>query len=158
MRITFHGAAHTVTGSQHLIEVDDKRILLDCGLHQGRRQESFERNKKLPFDPASIDVLVLSHAHIDHSGNIPNLVKNGFKLFKSTLFSAVLAKSMSPEAAKARAQLLSGSLGRQGSMEAPKQVQIVPGGACVEPLRKICRRSRRFRKIYVGDIGPYSSL
>lgn len=86
------------------------------------------------------------------------LVKNGFKLFKSTLFSAVLAKSMSPEAARARAQLLSGSPGRQGSMEAPKQVQMVPGGASVEPLRKICRRSRRFHKIFVDDIGPYSSL
>ncbi len=79
MKITFHGAAETVTGSQHLIEVNGKRILLDCGLYQGKRRESYERNKNLPFDPASIDVVVLSHAHIDHSGNLPNLVKNGFK-------------------------------------------------------------------------------
>jgi metallo-beta-lactamase family protein len=79
MKITFHGAAQTVTGSQHLLEVNGHRILLDCGLYQGRRKESEQRNRNLPFDPASIDVLVLSHAHIDHSGNIPNLVKAGFK-------------------------------------------------------------------------------
>jgi metallo-beta-lactamase family protein len=79
MHISFHGAAHTVTGSQHLLEINDKRILLDCGLYQGKRAESNERNSRFPFDPASIDVLILSHAHIDHSGNIPQLVKKGFK-------------------------------------------------------------------------------
>lgn len=79
MKITFHGAAETVTGSQHLIEVNGTRLLLDCGLYQGKRSESRERNRNLPFDPSSIDVMVLSHAHIDHSGNIPNLVKNGFQ-------------------------------------------------------------------------------
>jgi metallo-beta-lactamase family protein len=78
MKITFHGAAHTVTGSQHLIEVNGRRILLDCGLYQGRRAESYERNKNFHFDPSSIHALVLSHAHIDHSGNVPNLVKQGF--------------------------------------------------------------------------------
>lgn len=79
MRIEFWGAARTVTGSMHLLKVNGKQVLLDCGLFQGRRQESFDRNLHFPFDPASIDVLVLSHAHIDHSGNIPNLVKQGFK-------------------------------------------------------------------------------
>ncbi|MBZ0278207.1 MAG: MBL fold metallo-hydrolase, partial [Anaerolineae bacterium] len=79
MRLTFYGAARTVTGSQHLVEVNGKRILLDCGLYQGKRGEAYERNLKLPFNAADIDVLVLSHAHIDHSGNIPNLVKNGFR-------------------------------------------------------------------------------
>lgn len=78
MKITFHGAARTVTGSKHLIEVNDTRILLDCGMVQGRRNESFEQNKNLPFNANQIDVLVLSHAHIDHSGNIPNLIKSGF--------------------------------------------------------------------------------
>lgn len=78
MRLTFYGAAQTVTGSQHMIEVNGKCILLDCGLYQGKRAESQERNRRLPFDPQSVDVMILSHAHIDHSGNIPNLVKNGF--------------------------------------------------------------------------------
>ncbi len=79
MKITFHGAARTVTGSQHLIEVNGHRILLDCGLFQGKRKEAFERNRQMSFDAETVDVLVLSHAHIDHSGNIPSLVRRGFK-------------------------------------------------------------------------------
>ena len=79
MEITFWGAARAVTGSQHLIDVNGKRILLDCGLFQGRRAEAFERNRNLPFDPRSIDAVVLSHAHIDHCGNLPTLVKGGFQ-------------------------------------------------------------------------------
>jgi metallo-beta-lactamase family protein len=79
MRITFLGAAREVTGSMHLIEVNDRRVLLECGLFQGRRAETYERNLNFPFDPASIDAVVLSHAHIDHSGNIPNLAKGGFR-------------------------------------------------------------------------------
>jgi metallo-beta-lactamase family protein len=79
MRITFLGAAREVTGSMHLIEVNDQRVLLECGLFQGRRAETYERNLSFPFDPASIDAVVLSHAHIDHSGNIPNLTKDGFR-------------------------------------------------------------------------------
>jgi len=79
MRITFFGAARTVTGSQHLIEVNGHRILLDCGLYQGRRAEEYERNLNLPFDARSVSVMVLSHAHMDHSGNIPNLVRRGFR-------------------------------------------------------------------------------
>jgi metallo-beta-lactamase family protein len=78
MEIKFCGAAQTVTGSQVLITVNGKKILLECGLFQGRRQETYDRNHNFMFDPASVDVLILSHAHIDHSGNIPNLVKQGF--------------------------------------------------------------------------------
>jgi metallo-beta-lactamase family protein len=79
MQITFYGAARTVTGSQHMIEANGQRILLDCGLYQGPRAESRDRNQRLPFDARSVNVMVLSHAHIDHSGNIPNLVKSGFR-------------------------------------------------------------------------------
>ena len=78
MEITFHGAAQTVTGTQHLLQVNGCKILLDCGLYQGRRKETFERNQNFPFNPAELDAVVLSHAHIDHSGNIPNLVKKGY--------------------------------------------------------------------------------
>ena len=78
MQIQFHGAVRTVTGSQHLLSVNGRKILLDCGLYQGSRKASYERNQNLPFDASEIDMLVLSHAHIDHSGNIPNLVKSGF--------------------------------------------------------------------------------
>jgi len=79
MKIQFLGAAQSVTGSMHLLTVNGSKILLECGLFQGRRQEAFERNRNLPFDAATIDVLILSHAHIDHSGNIPQLVKQGFQ-------------------------------------------------------------------------------
>lgn len=78
MKLTFCGAAQTTTGSQHLLEVNGQRILLDCGLYQGRRAESYQRNKTFLFDPASIDCVIVSHAHIDHSGNLPNLCKSGF--------------------------------------------------------------------------------
>ena len=79
MKIQFLGAAQTVTGSMHLLTVNGSRILLDCGLFQGKRAESIERNRNFPFNPADIDAVVLSHAHIDHAGNLPNLVRNGFK-------------------------------------------------------------------------------
>ncbi|UCD98497.1 MAG: MBL fold metallo-hydrolase [Chloroflexota bacterium] len=79
MLITFHGAAQTVTGSQHLLEVNGYHLLLECGLYQGRRKEAFKRNRNFPFDPGKIDAVLLSHAHIDHSGNLPSLVKKGFR-------------------------------------------------------------------------------
>ena len=78
MRINFDGATQTVTGSQHLLNVNGQNLLLECGLYQGKRQESYERNRNFPFDPSKIDAVILSHAHIDHSSNLPNLVKQGY--------------------------------------------------------------------------------
>jgi len=78
MQIHFHGAAQTVTGSQHLLDVNGYRLLLDCGLYQGRRGESYSRNLNFAYDPHKIDAVILSHAHIDHCGNLPNLVQDGF--------------------------------------------------------------------------------
>ena len=78
MRVTFWGAAGTVTGSMHELRENGHRYLLDCGLYQGRRKEAFERNAHLPFPAPSVRAVVLSHAHIDHSGNLPTLVRNGF--------------------------------------------------------------------------------
>jgi len=78
MKIHFYGAARTVTGSMHLLEVNDHKLLLDCGLFQGRRKETYQRNRTFPFPPQEIDAVILSHAHIDHSGNLPNLVKQGY--------------------------------------------------------------------------------
>ncbi|MGZ4054366.1 MAG: MBL fold metallo-hydrolase RNA specificity domain-containing protein [Bacteroidia bacterium] len=80
MKIQFCGAARTVTGSKHLLlPADGKKILLDCGFFQGHGSETDSLNRTFIFDPASINFLILSHAHIDHSGNIPNLVKQGFR-------------------------------------------------------------------------------
>ena len=79
MEITFHGAAQTVTGSQHLLTINGRKILLDCGLYQGRRREAEYRNRHFLHKPTELDALVLSHAHIDHSGLIPALTRQGFK-------------------------------------------------------------------------------
>lgn len=78
MKLRFWGAARTVTGSMHEVESGGRRYLLDCGLYQGRRKEAFERNSRFPFPAASVDAVLLSHAHTDHTGNLPTLVKNGF--------------------------------------------------------------------------------
>jgi metallo-beta-lactamase family protein len=77
-KVTFWGAARTVTGSMHLVQVNRQKILLDCGLYQGPRAEAFQRNSQFPFAPKDIHAVVLSHAHIDHCGNLPNLVRQGF--------------------------------------------------------------------------------
>jgi metallo-beta-lactamase family protein len=78
MRIHFCGATRTTTGSMFLIEVNDQQVLLECGLFQGRRGEAIERNRNFPFDPSKLAAAVVSHAHIDHVGNFPNLCRKGF--------------------------------------------------------------------------------
>jgi metallo-beta-lactamase family protein len=76
--VTFWGATRTVTGSMHQVDACGRSLLLDCGLFQGHRAESFRRNQHFPFRPRDIDAVLLSHAHIDHCGNLPNLVRQGF--------------------------------------------------------------------------------
>jgi metallo-beta-lactamase family protein len=95
VNIQFFGGAQTVTGSQHLVTVNGTKILLECGLYQGRRSEAYERNLNFAYDPTDVDAMLLSHAHIDHSGNIPNLHKNGYrKNIYSTLATADLCQIM----------------------------------------------------------------
>lgn len=77
--VTFLGAAQSVTGSMHLVQFGRQRLLLDCGLVRGRRDEARQHNLHFPFDPAAIDAVILSHAHVDHCGNLPNLVRQGFQ-------------------------------------------------------------------------------
>ena len=79
MKISFHGAARSVTGSRHLIQARGAQVLLDCGMFQGRRHESDALNRDLGFDPKGVDAVILSHAHIDHSGALPVLAQRGFR-------------------------------------------------------------------------------
>ena len=79
MQIEFAGAAREVTGSCHILRVGGKTVLLDCGMFQGRREEARQKNAKLPLPVSAIDAIVLSHAHIDHSGRLPFLVRHGYR-------------------------------------------------------------------------------
>ena len=73
-----HGACEEVTGSKHFLEIDGRLLQIDCGMFQGRRSESYQKNKQMPFDAKAVQALILTHAHFDHSGALPILVKNGF--------------------------------------------------------------------------------
>jgi len=100
MKITFCGAAQTVTGSCHLVEVDGLRLLLDCGLFQGGRQREDRNREPFPFDPQSIDAVLLSHAHLDHTGRLPLLAREGFSgRILCTAPTAEIAKLMLADSA-----------------------------------------------------------
>ncbi len=101
MKLQFLGAARGVTGSKHLLTTDNgTKILLDCGLFQGKRDEAREKNTTFPFRPSSLDAVIIGHAHIDHTGNLPNLVKNGFnKTIYATEPTDALVHFMLPDSA-----------------------------------------------------------
>jgi metallo-beta-lactamase family protein len=104
MKVSFHGAARSVTGSRHLIETSSCRLLLDCGLFQGRRDEAAHHNHDLGFDPKSLSAVCLSHAHIDHSGALPVLARYGFSgKVHLTRATADLAAIMLQDAARIQA-------------------------------------------------------
>lgn len=118
MRVTFFGATRTTTGSLFLLEVNQRRLLLECGLFQGRRGETIERNRNFPFDPATLDAVILSHAHIDHCGNLPNLCRHGFTgNIYCTFATRDLASIMLEDSAqiqKADAEFVSKKRAKQG--------------------------------------------
>jgi len=126
MQIQFIGAARTVTGSMHLIKLKNMNILLDCGMFQGRRKESFEKNRKLDFiDPREINHVILSHAHIDHSGNLPQLVKHGFS---GTIFSTYATRDL------ANAMLLDSAYVQKKEIEFVNKKRTKNGQNPFEPL------------------------
>jgi metallo-beta-lactamase family protein len=118
MKIHFLGATRTTTGSMYLLESESFKILLECGLYQGRRDDSIERNRNFPFDPAQLDAVVLSHAHLDHCGNLPNLCRRGFSgSIYCTFATRDLASIMLEDSAqiqKADAEFVSKKRARQG--------------------------------------------
>jgi metallo-beta-lactamase family protein len=103
MKIAFHGAARTVTGSKHLLTLKNgKKVLLDCGMFQGMGRETDMLNRDLGFEASEVDVMILSHAHIDHSGLIPKLVKDGFK---GTIFCTPATKDLATVLLKDSAEI-----------------------------------------------------
>ena len=100
MHVSFYGAVREVTGSMHLIATEQDRILLDCGMFQGRRKETKEKNTVMPFDPRILTNVVLSHAHIDHSGRLPLLTRNDFPgRIISTRATAAACEYLLPDSA-----------------------------------------------------------
>lgn len=118
MQIQFLGATRTTTGSMYLLEVNNRRILLDCGLYQGRREESIDRNRNFPFDARELSAVILSHAHMDHCGNLPNLCRQGYTgSIYCTFATRDLASIMledSAEIQKADAEFVSRKRAKQG--------------------------------------------
>jgi metallo-beta-lactamase family protein len=144
MRITFLGAAGEVTGSQHLIETDSKRVLLDCGLFQGREDETRPRNEHFNCRPRKLDAVILSHAHIDHCGNLPGLIKAGYKGdIYCTRATADIAGMMLRDSAKI-----------QKEDAAYRNKKRGPGDPEVEPLyseKDAKEVNQRFRYVPIGD-------
>jgi metallo-beta-lactamase family protein len=118
MRVHFFGATRTTTGSMYLLEVNGQKILLECGLFQGRRDESIERNRNFPFKPRELHAVILSHAHIDHCGNLPNLCKQGYQgniycTFATRDLASIMLED-SAEIQRADAEFISKQRGKKG--------------------------------------------
>lgn len=134
--VTFWGATHTVTGSLHQIHAAGKSVLLECGLYQGRRSESTLRNRDFPFRAKSVDAVVLSHAHIDHCGNLPNLVRRGFAgPIYCTSATRALTAVMLGDAAKIQ-QEDAAYLNRKRAKDEPKVEPLFDGR---DVYRTLCR-------------------
>ena len=129
MILKFWGAARTVTGSMHLLQLDNgKNILLDCGLYQGSEGFADEYNRSFPCEPSEIDVLILSHAHIDHCGNIPQLVKQGFE---GRIFSTHGTYDLASLLLQDSARIQEGDAIRENKWRKRKKMELI------EPLYKV---------------------
>jgi len=141
MKITFCGAAETVTGSCHLVEVDGLRLLLDCGLFQGGRQREDRNREPFPFDPKAIDAVLLSHAHLDHAGRLPLLVRQGFSgKILSTAPTAEIAKLMLADSAHLQVEEASyraRKARRRGKIADPPLYDMADVMRCAELFRPI---------------------
>jgi metallo-beta-lactamase family protein len=123
MRVHFHGAAGQVTGSMHLVEAAGKRVLLDCGMQQGNRELEAANADAFPFDVGSIDALVLSHAHIDHIGRVPLLVRRGFR---GPIFTQRATADLLPIMLMDAASLAESDAERQNRRRGPGEPELVP--------------------------------
>jgi metallo-beta-lactamase family protein len=152
MKISFLGAAGNVTGSKHLIESNGFRLLLDCGLYQGRRQEAEAMNRTLPFDAKTVDAVILSHAHNDHCGALPVMVKNGFagKIY-CTDATADIAKLIMLDSAKIQAE--------DAAYLAKKHIAGAENAAPLYSVEDVLQAAERFIPVkYFRDSGEWTEL
>lgn len=150
MEIKFIGAAQTVTGSRHLLMAESGfKVLLDCGLYQSKGSETDSLNRHLGFDPSEINCVLLSHAHIDHSGNLPNLVKQGYKqkIF-CTPATADLCKIMLADCAKIQ----------ENDTEFLNKTRIKEGKELIKPLYDQLDVERCLRLFEAIDYGKWTKL
>lgn len=147
MKIAFHGAARTVTGSKHLITLTNgKKYLLDCGLYQGMGKETDELNRDFGFNPSEIDHLILSHAHIDHCGLIPKLIKDGYK---GKVYATPATKSLA-------AILLADSAGIQESdLKFINKTRAAQGKSYLSPLYIMEDAVRAMEHFVTVDYGKW---
>jgi metallo-beta-lactamase family protein len=149
LKIAFLGAVRGVTGSMHLLSANGDKVLLDCGLFQGKRAESNQRNRELPVAPEGIDRVVLGHAHIDHSGNIPTLVKNGYKRsIYSTFATRDLCAVMLADSAYIQ-QKDAEYLNKRGKLKGEDRIEPLYGADQVESAIELFRGVSYRKPFYV---------
>ena len=162
MNIEFAGAAREVTGSCHILRINGKTVLLDCGLFQGHRSDAEAKNRSLPCPIEQIDAVVLSHAHLDHSGRLPFLVSHGFsKAIHATKATADLCAIMLADSAHIQESDFA-FLSRHGREVEPSSLR---GARCrgsgrahaTARIRRVVRRLRRYARAISG-CGPHSRL
>lgn len=158
MKLTFHGAAQTVTGSMHEVAANGRRYLLDCGLYQGKRKEARERNANFPFAASRMDAVLFSHAHIDHTGNLPTLVKSGFEgPVYATPATVDLCHSMLPDSAHLQekdAQFMAKRKHRRGLLGAEATFEIVEPLYTVADAERSLERMKSVLENTPVEIGP----
>lgn len=151
MRIQFCGANRTVTGSCHLLEINDKRILLDMGLYQGRRDEARRMNEYLPFDPRSVDAIVLSHGHLDHCGKLPVALRDGYRgKIYATAATCEVARVVLQDAANIQEEDAE-YLNRRSRPPEQDEIQPLYRYADVGPVLKAFQRVQYGRAIDLGN-------
>ena len=154
MKLSFHGADRDVTGSCHLVECADKKILIDCGLHQGSRELDQENANAFGFDPAAIDVFLLTHAHLDHCGRLPLLAKRGFRgEVVTTAASRELARLVMLDAAHLQEEEAR-SRGRVAARRGRSEEAVAPLYSVVDALGCLDRFGRTAAYDQPVDVAP----
>ena len=124
MKLTFLGATETVTGSKFLLEAAGKRILIDCGLFQGSPSEADRNRQPLAYDPSTIDAILLTHAHLDHCGYLPVVVREGFVVMPYTSDDPIVCRKLE-EAGAAAVMPLGAPIGSGLGIQNPNNIRII---------------------------------